>query len=783
MTVAGALDPLTIAWAADGRDAPALSVQRVGDSSHALVGDPQVRLGLLLDQDPYCEVSGHYTEVTHTGEGVVCTADVEGPGGGRFSVRDTWKVTDGIVEVCRAIVVKEPGAALGVRSDLALVTRFSDGLDVHQAEFLAPSVFYRRLDMDRDGVPDHYPTYDLAWAEDKLSAPVIMAFAPEKGWAVALYRSQPARLDENVQPHVNAGERFFCSATDVGSLGFRPAMAGGSPQIALVAHYPFYEGSVSYALSRQGAPWGAFARAVPDAVISVRYAVVAVRASGFAEASWGVYRHLLDRLGSTPVALAYSEAEAHAFRLDLADRFFYSYPAKVDPRRPAGYIINQHPTKGVTLGEVFEYGFCGQQALTAYCLLRRAHDGGLPEYRDHALATLDFLVREVIGPNGFTEQVYSCERQAFVSWFSGTMLPYSFAATPEERATFLGAETVHGLAQTYEELARTHGGFTRILSDEGSGLLMAWEWERRHGIDHTDWLAGAGRIGEFLLACQTAEGAWYRAVDTYGNPKRFPELWFGRTEEMRTSSTVNDAAFMLRLYEVTGDVRYFQSGLAGCDYALAHFVDDGYMYGSIIDHPMTGLMRASGPVLDNEGPLYTMEALLLAQRLTGEQRYLDGAARAGMTAATWVNLWDIPMPPGTPLAEAGFRSTGWSPACIYAGNFQMDNYPLYFLSEFARLARLTGDEGFTRISDLMRGGMNDMVSTPSNTYGYAHYGAQSEGRVGAWLLLEEWGRETGVGGSNVGGRGKGNNTSIAYGWMVAMPVAGYYRLIDEEQEA
>jgi hypothetical protein len=743
----------------------------------ALLLDPPVRLTLLVDDDPYVEIIGSYRSIEFSRDAWNAVAELAAPDGSRFRVTDSWaQIDDRGVGIERSIEVLEVGRAKGFRSHIVAATAFEGGADVRDFDYLAPSVFYRHLDLDGDGVPDTYQSYNLAFSEDKLTAPMALAFAPAAGLSFYIYRRDLPRVDIDVREEVWAGNRFFCAETEVGSIGFRPTDEG---QIALVAHCPYYEGTVSYSLDRQGYPWGAFLPMKPGAVLKASYGLRVETALNLADASWKAFRHLLDTYRPEPVMLPYTLDEALRYRIEFLNDFFYAYGPERDPREPAGYIVNQHPYEGKTLGEVFEYGFCGQQALNAYCSLRYGHENGAADFLDHARRTNNFLARQVVRENGFTEQVYSLEKQAFVSWFSGTMLPYSFLTDKDDQIRFLGEKTVATLAPVHAELRKHRGGFTRIMAEEGVGLLMSWSFEKARGVEHLDWLAAAGRIGGLFLKIQNADGSWHRAIDHEGRPMRFPEAWFGRSESMRKSTTCNVVTFMLHLFRATSDERYLRAALAGADFVVKTYVETSYMYGSILDHPMAGPMRASGPVMDNEGPMYTLEALLLAYDVTGEPRWLDAATSAAKIGATWINLWDVPLPKGSVLEKAKFRSVGWSPACMYCGNFQMDMYPLYFLREFVRIGLLTGDEHFLQLAELMQAGMNDMISTPKENYGFAHNGLQAEGRVGAWLFINEWGRPVGEDGANVGGRSKGALTTIAYGWMYAMPLAGQYRLADE----
>ena len=679
----------------------------------------------------------------------------------------------------RVVTMLATGDCQGFRSDFNLTSDFEHGVDVREFEYLAPAAFYRHLDLDGDGVPNNWQTYNIAWSEDKLAFPAVMAYHPEQQILASLYRVDLATYDGDVLKRAWSGERFFTLDTDLGSLGFRYVPHGRRGQVSLRAHYPFYEGEISYALDRQGFPWGVFAEAKPGQVVAHTHALFVASASDFADASWSLTSHLLDRYAPQPVELPYSFEDLNKYRLDFLNKFFYEFSSDRDPREPAGYIVNQHPLEGKTLAHVYEYGFTGLQLRNAYNSMRYGYENGIPDYVDNGRKTIDFFRREVVRDNGFAHAAYSADEQTFVSWYQGLLLPYSFAETREEQEKFLGAKTVEGLATIHRELKRVQGSYTLPMSEEAFCLLMCWELEKEQGHDHPDWLATARLVGDFFLRRQNEDGSWYRSVDLDGNPVRVPEAWFGTTEDMLKSTTYNSIPLLVKLHEVTGEERYLAAARRGADFTISRYVDTSYMYGSILDHSFAPL-RAAGPGMDNSAPMLAMEALLYLHEYTGEARYLEAAAKAGKISATWINLWDVPFPKDTTLHRYNFRSTGWSPAFTLVSSWTTDMSPLLFPRDFARLAELTGDLGFLRIAELIQYGQNEMVSTPAETYGYAHYGLQTEGRVMTWYLIRDWGRPQDEDeGHEFGGRTKGEENKTAYPWIYAVSVGGYYRMVDE----
>ena len=77
---------------------------------------------------------------------------------------------------------------------------------------------------------------------------------------------------------------------------------------------------------------------------------------------------------------------------------------------------------------------------------------------------------------------------------------------------------------------------------------------------------------------------------------------------------------------------------------------------------------------DKEGAVAAMTAFFEAWNLSGEQRYLDAVYHASAVFLTYLQLWDIPMPPGR-LADNVFRSAGWTTVSVQ--NMHLDVYGVW----------------------------------------------------------------------------------------------------------
>jgi hypothetical protein len=730
-------------------------------------------LTLLAGKDPYHSFLSRYSTVSASPDGFLCAAEMHFGLTGRASVHDVYRLEgDDSVVLKREILVTDPDHFQGVRTDLFLRTERARRVEARDLEYLAGSAFYRHLDPDQDGVPDTHSTFSMAWCEDKLPMPAVMFFDPARKFTVALARADLPGSDPDILPHIGRGERFFVSDTRMGSLGFIP-LGGSLPGMALRAHFPSYEGPQCFSIDRSGSPWGRFAEARAGARFEVSWLIRVGYADDFPEAAWDLYTYLMKFYRTTPPRLPYNFEEANESRIDVLDRFYTEWDEK-DGTRGAAYVLNFHPDEGTTLAQVVEYGFTGRTATNAYVNLRHSAETGNARLRARAVAVMDFYVRRVAQPNGFVYGVYLITRQEFVCWWSGITLPCAFSTSQAELATHLSEEMAGELWPLAQEMKDTRGNFTRAISEDVFALLECFEFERARGAEHPEWRAAAVKTGEFFLKIQNADGSWYRAVDTDGNPVRVPEHWFGRTENMRKSGTYTIPVLLVRLFEVTGTSAFMEAAIRGADFLRRTFGAESYYYGSLLDAPHGNMLRGMGPIFDNTTPLVAMELHLRLYQHTSDRAHLDAAIDAARIACTWINIWDVPFPEGSTLHRYGLKSTGFSAVDIAVSSFQNDMMPLYWVRDWLKLAELTGDEGYFTVARIIQYGAQQMLFTKREMYGYAYPGVQNEGRHLSWFLAKEWTRPFGF-----GRRGKGEENKTFYGWVAAVPLAGYYRVLDE----
>lgn len=337
---------------------------------------------------------------------------------------------------------------------------------------------------------------------------------------------------------------------------------------------------------------------------------------------------------------------------------------------------------------------------------------------------------------------------------SGLLLPLAYAERGDNLERLMGPLYVH-LREVIEALSGIHGIYTRCVLEETDALLELYE-----SIPDapSSWLDIAERFGRFLLSTQENNGAWRRAYSMDGAPLTEPDSWFGQTHYQQYSSTATVIPFLLRLSKITYDVRFRTAAVRAGRFVREQFVDKVRHNGGIHDS-----IYAKPQLIDHESIYFCCRALLSLHKAVGGEYFFDGVVRAAKLSASWIMLWDVPLPPESTLAQYGFRSTGQA-GCDAPGAGYFHPMGLIAVPDWIEIAQLTADKTFLDIAELCLMACNQNVG---KSWGFARDGLQEEG-----VLLSPWfiddpifADETGFGGRR---KGEGNKTCLP--WISAVTV-------------
>jgi hypothetical protein len=708
-----------------------------------------------------------YDAVSDAGDAVVAVATVQDESGARLRVEDRWTGTgEGSWRLDRALVVERRPRPIGVRLGLQLRTGHPAGTRWTDMRYFAPPALYDRNDLDGDGLEDYLGTQTLTFREDRLSALSVLAYDPRLELGFGLARLDPPAFDSI--PDRPGRERSFWQRTDVGSLGVEPV----DGQLALVAEYPFCERDRSHALLLRERPgWGAFLPVDAGERLEVSYAIEVRGAPDLHAALWASFAGRLRELAPQPTPLPATHEALNAHRTDALMHYYVGAERRHGTAAPAGFVTNCHPQDGRQLENIIQWGFTGQTVLNAHNVIRLGRRDGRDDLVLAGSRVVDFFVEGAHLPEtGMFHTYFDVDRGRMGSWWTGLLLPLAYAEPGAALEALMGP-LYHHMEPAIRQLQGIEGSYLRCMSEDVHALTLLLRFERREGREHADWLAAARRFGEFLLRTQEADGGWCRAYDHAGAPLRGG--WFGATDDHQKSSTASAIPTLLGLFELTGDARYRAAALRAGELVRRRFIGELRFNGGVHDS-----VYAQPQLIDSESLLFPLKAMVELGRADDDPAWWEGAVEAARLLASWIWLWDVPLPAGSTLQRHGFRSTGWA-GCDTSGAGYVHPFELIAVPDLVEAARHAGDGALLDVAQLALHGCNQTVAVPGHDWGYAMPGLQEEGYLISWWLIDDpIFADTGF-----GGRGKGEGNKTCFPWIPAVAIGAYWRLLDDHGTA
>lgn len=694
-----------------------------------------------------------YDSVNAHGDLTTCSA--------RFTVAgrditwtDIWSIgVDGAVAVARSVAVGAGNLPVAVRARLDLGFA-ADGDTFDDLTVFAPPALYDMNDIDGDGLEDYVDTRDLSYRDDRLTALAVLACS-RTGLALALTRDSIPQFDD--VPDRAAGQTLIVQATDIGSLGVRP---GDGEAAVLSAAFPFLEGTRSHALTSEGRePWEAYFPVAPDGVtLDVQYGIRALHAENPIDALWQLWVLRMRELEPRRVELTHSLEEITKFRVDALVPY-YGECADEDPR-PAGYVTNCHPQDGVQLGNIIQYGFTGQNVLNALHVLNHADELADADAPQQAHRVIEFFVAQAAASAyGLTPTLFDLDSGRSSNWWSGLILPLAYAEEGDDLEQLMGPVYDH-MRYAIEPLRGLSGTYLRCMAEEHGALQRAYRAELDRGVEHPTWRQAFTAFAAFLLKSQEPDGSWRRAYGFDGEPIIEPRAWFGLAELNQKSSTATAIPVLVGMYQLTGKEHWLDAAMRAERFVAEHYIHGMKHNGGVHDS-----IYARAQLVDSESILFCMRAALSLWREIGDESLLRDATAAAHLLATWIYLWDVPLPPNSTLAQFGFRSTGWS-ACDTCGAGYIHPYEIHTAPDLFELALATGQRELAVMADLVLYGSSETVSTPERDWGYAVSGLQEEGLLVSWWLIDDPMFVS----THFGGRGKGEGNKTCLPWISAVGI-------------
>ncbi|SFN60827.1 hypothetical protein [Mycetocola miduiensis] len=716
----------------------------------------------VLDHEP---ARSGYDTVDDDNGSVRGQAHVELVDGTVVSVTDLLSVADdNAVRLDRRVTVVALGSGSGLQVRLEGVSR-TTGTTESEWQYYLPCTLYNRNDGDGDGVEDYLGSYTQDLRDDKNGALAALARSPKTGTAFSIARTTVPTFDTAISAD-DLRARSFVQSTDIGSLGLAP---GSDGSVTLRASYPFAE-ERSFSLDTAGTGWEAYAPLTADLEMNLSYEFrIEVGTPDLTEAIWALFEHQRQQLGTQRPSPDVSLDESVEYRQLLTQLNYRKWSKDENEKEPAGYLVHFSPRSGEVRGSLIEFGFSGDQTLVAWAQLAYGYRTNVRLYQDRARSVIDFFVRHCQLENGFSQGIYDPIHDRFTYWFTGILMPFQYAEDEEDVRRFVGRQMAEALMPIARELREVEGNYMRTMCESFYPILLAYELDAANGRTNDEWLTTGRRFGEFLLDAQAEDGSWFRAYEPSGDGLTSPGAWFGKSYVEQKSGTIFPVPVLTMLHRLTGDERYLTAAEKAADFIIQNYVEPTVYMGGLNDTTHIKSVKT-----DAVGVMFLMRSLLKAYEATSRRPYLDAAVKSAKILSSWVYLWDVPMPEGTLLAEAGFKSTGWAGCDVIASGSYLDDEFLEFTADLVRIAELAGEPALFDIAELVEYGMQYGVSTPTNDHGYVAPGIQCEGILTSYWVSAPDTTEF----SGAVNKVKGDDNDTCNALTNAQAAYGIYSLVD-----
>ncbi len=676
------------------------------------------QIGVYRGEQNVSQLAAGYQSVKMNAGAVEARAKVAGKGQAAFSIEDVWKLSGDVLSLNRKVSVT--GAEENAGFDSAIRLSTAPTVNWSDADYFAPGLLYgvphTRATAPGGSLP--YNARRFSIREDYLSAPLfglsfrdghwvsVMDMAPRGDTSLAETTAQASTpvIDEHLQfgalgarevPDGGVEFGFWLPGTTnefSGGFGF-----GGRPPTPVTAqvrrrYNPVKAGfSQSYQIGFRFGAGASFLAMERDAWRSAWQSLnPPIMHLNLDVVRTALIDHLANRVlvvddrAGIPFVIDSVSGRPGSFRpaLLLAQMpgFFRTQPPSPETDEVVSFAqilgINIDPKAAeLELWPKISMGFCGENIEAAGQMLMEADRDPSPRgqrLRKLGLAIIDSFIRlvptsPVLAGEGFDIRT--------------------------GKASAVRGEPAFALRATGEDMRN---------------MVDVYRRERAHGREHPEWIAWVKSYSDWLLTQQREDGS-------------FPESFKGGTGKVtNTASATSDAAVsvLVRMNKETGDKKYVDAAMRAADYIWTNYGSQGVYVGA------TG-----GDVADKESGRLSMEVFLDLYDSTRGPKWLDRAKKAGDYTETYIWLWNVPMAPGLPDSDLGWKY-GVSTVGVtgIASNVpgEVDEYLDWAVPSYARLYKDTSDEHYLDIARMLLYNTKSMLALPGRTYDLLGPGWQQE---------------------------------------------------------
>lgn len=304
--------------------------------------------------------------------------------------------------------------------------------------------------------------------------------------------------------------------------------------------------------------------------------------------------------------------------------------------------------------------------------------------------------------------------------------------------------------QSYKYLVNARCNGEAMLS-----YIRLYEILREKGLTCPEFIELPKRVARFYLDCQIRGGEFDGC---------FGRWWTadGKSKNMLGTNGVYIGLFFLRLARHAGETMAAELS-AAVKKAAAYYLkltDNADFYGDTLD----------ADAYDKESAAVLLRLWLDLFEVTGEERFKTAAIKAADFAITWIWLYNVIFPAGTPLEKEHFKTVGMT--SVSTAHHHLDFYGMYLARDFLRLEQVTGLKLYGKLARDMQNACLQLVCNEDRNLGKSpdFAGWQPEQiNYTAWDYFDrpDWQK---------------GHYDICIAWVPVLTLGAYYMIRDESPE-
>ncbi len=542
-----------------------------------LNGDAESNPALFIDTNKefYCR----YTSYEKTDDGGICAvAEVAAtPSTVKFEVTDIYSSKgNGEFELQRNVKVAELGDnpyTAGFYSSFGI--QATETTEITDNEYFIPAVWYRGNFDAAGNLPAGLPVAtddNFYYREDRVTLPVVMTRRKQDGLTITLINKDTkceTTMNDHLGVTVDDGYQF-------GGIGVTKRK---DDVVTTVVTYPGNDTRTGGMGERRHPLQQGFDRHS----YKVYYKIGKTEDYATAvEQSWLLAFNLYD-----PAVYTEDLGAAYDALIATLDKYYMAPPAEATaPGFP--WSVNLRDFKVNT--DTYELGFVGAQPTAGYALFRAGLEQGNEDWQRAGDKVVTFWATKSLSDLGLPKSRYAAIGGYWDDW-------------------------------AYTSIRQGCNGM--------AGVLNAWAYAKRNGIERPSWLNACMRFGDWLVDNQNDDGSFYLEYQPFQVVDgRHPA---GNTNKYTTTCSLR---YLVELYIATGDEQYKETAVKAAEFCYENVHKPYYYVACVIDNPQT---------IDSESGQQAVNGFLAMYDLTGDAKWLEAAEQAAIYTASWTFMYDVPV--------------------------------------------------------------------------------------------------------------------------------------------